>query len=190
MINDQIIHAIIMLLPGGVRRAFVTLLRADFPGSDAPGVYLNAADPSGYAALKTYRLACLSSAESGAAYRARLRNYAAWIVAQTSKISPAAPDSYTVELAHDHSSFGSVVRMPILMLPTEWYEALRLARQEDADQTSAQVVVKEGDQYIGTFSPDDETLTPFLRKLVAQAVTDGQASEKDAEGCEVTAISI
>ena len=49
------------------------------------------------------------------------------------------------------------------------------------------MVVREGDQTIGTWSMWTAP-TRFLRELVEQAVEDGEASAQDAEGCTVTAV--
>ena len=52
---------------------------------------------------------------------------------------------------------------------------------------AAMAVVREGDQTIGVWSMGTAP-NRFLKKLVEQAVENGEASAKDEEGCTVTAV--
>ena len=52
---------------------------------------------------------------------------------------------------------------------------------------AAMVVVREGDQTIGTWSIETAP-TPFLKELLARAALEGEASAQDPEGCTVTAV--
>ncbi len=51
----------------------------------------------------------------------------------------------------------------------------------------AMAACREGDQTIGVWSIETAP-TPFLKKLVEQAVENGEASAQDADGCTVTAV--
>ena len=53
--------------------------------------------------------------------------------------------------------------------------------------SEATAVVREGDQTVGVWSIETAP-TPFLKKLVEQAVENGEASAKEEGGCTVTAV--
>lgn len=54
-------------------------------------------------------------------------------------------------------------------------------------QTTPQVILHEGDQYIGTYSAEAAP-TEFLRALILEALEYGEATAVDPEGCPVSAI--
>jgi hypothetical protein len=74
------------------------------------------------------------------------------------------------------------------MLATTYAGETKMNKTYQWNQTMKTATIREGSQFIGVFSVENAP-NELIRRLVANAIENGEATAKDEEGCEITAVA-